>query len=174
MRVKPTIVCPLKREYVAYIFDFNWLYAVWKLVFRQHFRFVWNNEVNCVTEYFFWKWEKAALLCCLLYVRELERCGYAEAVLVVLCTIHLGWFCRHPRWTRQTRGLLGSTDQIPCWDRRSVVCPHSDWRQIPILWCLRSPIWVVATLVLLRKSTWGSAYGVRDQPLQGFDEFRCL
>ena len=85
-------------------------------------------------------------------------------------------FCRHPRRTRQTRGLRGggSTDQIPCWDRRSVVCPHSDWRQIPILWCLRSPIWVVATLVLPCKSTWGSARGVRDQPSQGFDEFRCL
>ena len=32
-----------------------------------------------------------ALLYCLSCVRELERCGYAEAVLVVLCTIHFGF-----------------------------------------------------------------------------------
>ena len=82
---------PVQERMGAYIFDFNWLCAVWKLVFRRHFRYVWNNEVNCATEYFCWKWAKAALLYCLSCVRELERCGYAEAVLVVLCTIHFGF-----------------------------------------------------------------------------------
>ena len=90
-------------------------------------------------------------------------------------------FCRYPWRTRQTRGLHhgGSTDQIPCWDRQSVVCPHSDQRQIPILWCLCwyrgkppfewSPPW------FCRANPYGNLLTELGTSLyQGFDGFRRL